>query len=112
MRRELPRALAQRAAVGERGAQLAQRLVRARRLADDARARVDERVAVADDARGDPTLALVIAPNALLHPGAHAGPALTGMTSIRGRCHTFDARADGYLRGEGCGAVVLDSTRP
>ena len=54
-------------------------------------------------------LALTIAPNAILHPGAHVGPALTGMTSIRGRCHTFDARADGYLRGEGCGAVVLET---
>ena len=54
-------------------------------------------------------LALTIGPNAILHPGAHVGPALTGMTSIRGRCHTFDARADGYLRGEGCGAVVLDT---
>ena len=54
-------------------------------------------------------LALTIGPNAILHPGAHVGPALTGMTSIRGRCHTFDARADGYLRGEGCGAVVLET---
>ena len=32
------------------------------------------------------------------------------MTSVAGRCHTFDARADGYLRGEGCGAVVLETT--
>ena len=56
-------------------------------------------------------LAIAIGPNAILHPGAHVGPALTGMTSIRGRCHTFDARADGYLRGEGCGAVVLETAR-
>ena len=56
-------------------------------------------------------LAIAIGPNAILHPGAHVGPTLTGMTSIRGRCHTFDARADGYLRGEGCGAVVLETAR-
>ncbi|MDA9173044.1 hypothetical protein N9O24_00510 [bacterium] len=27
---------------------------------------------------------------------------VAGMTSFRGRCHTFDQRADGYCRGEGC----------
>ena len=54
-------------------------------------------------------LALTIGPNAMLHPGPSVGVALAGMTSIRGRCHTFDARADGYLRGEGCGAVVLQT---
>lgn len=34
-----------------------------------------------------------------------------GMTSSRGRCHTFDQRADGYCRGEGCGAFYLSSPR-
>ena len=56
-------------------------------------------------------LALAIAPNAMLHPVDHVGRAVIAMTSVRGRCHTFDSRADGYLRGEGCGAVVLDSAR-
>lgn len=35
-----------------------------------------------------------------------------GMTSARGRCHTFDARADGYCRGEGCGAYNLILSGP
>ncbi len=29
------------------------------------------------------------------------------MMASDGRCKTFDARADGYVRGEGCGVVVL-----
>eukprot|EP00971_Amphidinium_carterae_P164918 3269435-Amphidinium_carterae.1 len=29
------------------------------------------------------------------------------MLSAKGRCFTFDAHADGYLRGEGAGSAVL-----
>ena len=42
----------------------------------------------------------------LSEAGNHATSA-GGMTSPLGRCHTFDQRADGYCRGEGCGAFLL-----
>ena len=32
-----------------------------------------------------------------------------GMLSTLGRCHTFDRRADGYCRGEGCGAFYFST---
>ena len=42
-----------------------------------------------------------------LAPGVGIAYAIAGMTSARGRSHTFDARADGYVRAEACGAVAL-----
>ena len=30
-----------------------------------------------------------------------------GMLSADGKCHSFDASANGYARGEGCGAFVV-----
>ena len=33
-----------------------------------------------------------------------------GMLSAMGRCHTFDLRADGYCRGEGCGAFYFSTS--
>ena len=33
--------------------------------------------------------------------------AVAGMLSSDGKCHSFDQAANGYCRGEGCGAIVL-----
>ena len=45
--------------------------------------------------------------NLILSPWISISYAKAGMTSPDGKCHTFDAGANGYCRGEGCGAVVL-----
>ena len=54
--------------------------------------------------------AQLIAPNVILTPTLHVANGLVGMTSGRGRCHTFDSRADGFLRGEACVGTVLEAT--
>ena len=45
----------------------------------------------------------------VLSEGSNFATAAGGMTSPHGRCHTFDRRADGYCRGEGCGAFLVSS---
>ncbi|MCY3621811.1 MAG: SDR family NAD(P)-dependent oxidoreductase [Gammaproteobacteria bacterium] len=57
--------------------------------------------------RGEIDLALVGGANAVLSPGITKFMAELGMLSRRGKCRTFDAGADGFVRGEGCGIVVL-----
>ena len=52
-------------------------------------------------------LAVVGGVNAILTPDATVGFAQAGMLSSDGLCKSFDASADGYVRGEGCGVVLL-----
>lgn len=35
------------------------------------------------------------------------GGAMKGASSLSGRCHTFDIKADGYIKAEGVNAVIL-----
>ena len=57
--------------------------------------------------QGEVDLALVGGVNAVLSPGLTREMAELGMLSPGGRCKTFDASADGFVRGDGCGMVVL-----
>nr|MDT0659519.1 polyketide synthase [Micromonospora sp. DSM 115978] len=45
--------------------------------------------------------------NLILSPDAMIALSKGRMLSPTGRCHTFDQHADGYVRGEGCGIIVL-----
>ena len=56
---------------------------------------------------GEVDLALAGGVHAVLSPPVSKFMAEFGMLSPSGRCRTFDADADGYVRGEGCGMVVM-----
>jgi amino acid adenylation domain-containing protein/thioester reductase-like protein len=56
---------------------------------------------------GDCEIAIVGGVNALLTPSLSISFTKAGMLSPDGRCKTFDKRANGYVRGEGIGAIVL-----
>ena len=56
---------------------------------------------------GEVDLALVGGANAVLSAGITREMADLQLLSPEGRCKSFDASADGFVRGEGCGMVVL-----
>ena len=55
--------------------------------------------------------AVVLASNLMLDPGESISLERWDMLASDGRCKTFDAGADGFVRGEGCAAVVLERQR-
>ena len=63
--------------------------------------------AVAGLQRGEADLALAGGVNAIPTARVTRLLASAGMLAPDGRCKTFDAAADGYVRGEGCGMLVL-----
>ncbi|MFC4161434.1 type I polyketide synthase [Chitinimonas lacunae] len=56
---------------------------------------------------GETELALAGGTHAMLSPWVTIAASRGEFMAPDGRCKTFDARADGYVRGEGCGVVVL-----
>jgi acyl transferase domain-containing protein/acyl-CoA synthetase (AMP-forming)/AMP-acid ligase II/NADPH:quinone reductase-like Zn-dependent oxidoreductase/acyl carrier protein len=56
---------------------------------------------------GECQLSLAGGANLILSPELSLAFVEAGMMAADGRCKTFDAAADGYVRGEGCGIVVL-----
>jgi 8-amino-7-oxononanoate synthase len=56
---------------------------------------------------GESTMALAGGVNLLLLPTVTLGFARGGFMSTSGRCRSFDANADGYVRSEGAGMVLL-----
>ncbi len=57
--------------------------------------------------QGEINMALAGGTHAVLSPQLTKEMAGLGMLSRKGQCKTFDAAADGFARGEGCGMVIL-----
>ncbi|KAL8672824.1 MAG: hypothetical protein Q9168_002735 [Polycauliona sp. 1 TL-2023] len=56
---------------------------------------------------GDCDSAIVASANWIADPGVQIALDKLGALSASSRCHTFDAKAEGYARGEGFGAIYL-----
>ncbi|MCP5170255.1 MAG: AMP-binding protein [Hahellaceae bacterium] len=57
--------------------------------------------------QGESSQAVVAGVNLILTPDLTQTFAQARMMAADGRCKTFDDHADGYVRGEGCGALIL-----
>jgi acyl transferase domain-containing protein/acyl-CoA synthetase (AMP-forming)/AMP-acid ligase II/acyl carrier protein len=57
--------------------------------------------------RGESDVAIAAGVNLILTPDLTVNFTRAGMMAPDGKCKTFDAAADGYVRSEGCGVVVL-----
>ncbi|MDG4765029.1 type I polyketide synthase [Solwaraspora sp. WMMD406] len=64
-------------------------------------------VAVQGLRRRECDIALAGGVNAVHHPRNHVVFSQANMLAADGRCKTFDDKADGYSRSEGCGVIVL-----
>ncbi|OPX15327.1 beta-ketoacyl synthase N-terminal-like domain-containing protein, partial [Gordonia sp. i37] len=64
-------------------------------------------LAVASLRSGESSTALAAGVNVMLSPAITRSFDRNDAMSPSGRCHSFDAAADGYVRSEGCGVVVL-----
>lgn len=56
---------------------------------------------------GSSDMAIIGGVQVMLTPAAHIALSSAGMLSVDGKCKTFDKSANGYVRGEGCGAIFI-----
>lgn len=56
---------------------------------------------------GESDVAIAGGVNLILSPNTTVAMSQVWIMSSSGRCRSFDAEADGYVRGEGCGIVIL-----
>src|SRR6201993_3799639 len=56
---------------------------------------------------GESTLAFAGGVNVMMEPRSSVSASAGGMMSGNGHCHAFDVKADGFVSGEGCVALLL-----